>query len=98
MPNPPDLTGHSILIVESERGSFLETLQDSIEELGAQCVVADTSRWAAEILARFRFSAILINAERRLLQSHDLPMVVYRGRNLSDVRGILKRLIEALAM
>jgi CheY-like chemotaxis protein len=91
-----NLTGHSILIVESEQGVFLATLQESIEKLGAQCVVADSARLAAEILARFTFSAIVINADRRLPRPYDLPMVVYRGHNLSDMGDILKRLAKAV--
>jgi CheY-like chemotaxis protein len=96
MSNRLDLTGHSILVVENEEGIFRETLQKSIEKLGGQCVVAESARWAAEVLARFRFSAIVINADRRLPHAYDLPMVVYRGRSLSDIGAILKRLGEAL--
>jgi len=91
-----DLSGHSILIVENERGPFVASLQENIEKLGAQCVVADSARWASEILARFTFSAIVINAERRLFQPYNLPIVVYRGRKLSEVRAIVARLVEAV--
>jgi hypothetical protein len=92
-----DLTGHSILIVEGEQGAFLTTLQEGIEKLGAVCLIAGTAQWATEILERFRFSAIVINAERRLTKPYDLPMVVYQGRTLSEVHTIIKRLVDALA-
>jgi ActR/RegA family two-component response regulator len=91
-----DLTGHSILIVDNEEDAFLVTLQASIEKLGAQCLVASGARWAAEILERFRFSAVVISADLRLAKPYDLPIIVYRGRMLSEVHIIIRELVAAL--
>jgi hypothetical protein len=72
------LSGHSILIVESEVGSFVARLQTAIEDVGAESLVARDAPTALQRCERFRFSAALVNAEhRQLMDQLSMPSMLY---------------------
>lgn len=86
------LRGHSILIVESEVGSFVGALQEAIDATSAESVVACDRVSALERLRQFEFDAALINARHKDLVAlvadfGGLPFMLYvRGESTGEHR------------
>lgn len=53
----PNLTGHSVLIVEPRICQFVSSLQGLVEQMGAETLIVRESAGAIERIKSFRFSA-----------------------------------------
>ena len=75
------LEGKTILIVESEIGPFVISLQQALEGVGAQSVVAREGSEALERCNQIQFSAVLLNEEHKEIENEitarGLPVMVY---------------------
>jgi hypothetical protein len=80
------LAGHTILIVEDERGPFAQQLQAALERVGAETILAPTPARARDHASRFDFSVAAIYADgvvrsvelRRLLKElGSMPVLLY---------------------
>jgi hypothetical protein len=75
------LEGTTILIVESEIAPFVITLQQALEGVGAQSVVAREVSEALERCNQTQFSAALLNEEHKEIENEiaarGLPVMVY---------------------
>ena len=75
---PPDLGGHSILIVDSAVNRFVGDLQGAIENAGAESLVVRSPEAAMERIKQFTFSAAVINAAYGSLADQlEVPCLVY---------------------
>ena len=95
------LSGHSILIVESEVASFVVALQAAIERTGAESLVVrdPSTSEGLERIRRFKFSAAVINIlHRSLIDDLDIPVLVYGGSAIPArpdmIVAKLRRLLE----
>jgi hypothetical protein len=76
-----DLSGHSILIVESEITTFVRSLQTAIVRKGAGTLVARDPVKALERAKRFNFSAAVVNADHAgLVDQLGMPVLLYGAR------------------
>lgn len=94
------LRGHSILIVESELGSFITALQAAVDHTGAESLVARDPVSALQRCAHFQFSAALVNAEHRTiltpLTEVGIPALLYvRDEQPKAVISSLERFLAA---
>lgn len=96
MENTTDLTGHAILIVESEIALFVEALQRAIDATGAESIVI--RRPEASITARMRrlkFTAAVVNIEHApAVDDLGIPAVIY---GTPDLPKHPRAIVEALA-
>ena len=77
-----DLSGHPILIVESE-GVFTEALRVALEQAGAETLAARDTATALWSTKTFRFSAAAINREHSaLLDALRVPTIVYGAQEV----------------
>jgi DNA-binding response OmpR family regulator len=75
------LDGATILIVESDIAPFVISLQQALEAVGAQSVVAREGSEVLERCNQLQFSAALLNEEHKgiagELEARGLPVMVY---------------------
>jgi hypothetical protein len=75
------LDGATILIVESEIAPFVISLQQALEGVGAQSIVAREGSEALERCNQIQFSAALLNEEHKEIENEiaarGLPVMVY---------------------
>lgn len=62
------LHGAPVLIVESETGTFIISLQRAMEAAGAESVVARNASEAEQHCDQFQFAAALLNLEHRTIE------------------------------
>jgi len=94
-----NLTGHGILIVESEIARFVDALQRGIDATGAESVVI--RRPEASVTARMRrlkFTAAVVNIEHApAVVDLGVPAVVYGTPDLpKHPRTIVEALVKLL--
>jgi hypothetical protein len=59
----PTLSGHIILIVDSEMDSFMLALQRALEDLGAETVAAQDAETAERRVSQFDFTVAAVSSE-----------------------------------
>jgi hypothetical protein len=88
------LDGATILIVEPEIGTFVISLQEALEAVGAQSIVVRDATEAQRRCYELKFSAALLNAEHREIEddlaARGLPVMRYA--KLSSPRAIIAAL------
>jgi len=93
------LTGHNILIVETEIGPFVLSLQRTLEAAGAETLVARDLRTARLRTNEFEFTGVVASNEHAAIkEAVDLRTVCYgSGATERDPRAILAALARLLA-
>ena len=61
------LTGHSILIIDTNATAYVGRLRVAIQDAGAESTTAGAAGTARECVKRFKFSAAVVNVEHRAL-------------------------------
>jgi hypothetical protein len=94
------LHGAPVLIVESEIGTFITSLQQAIEAAGAESVVAHNASEAGQHCDQLQFAAALLNVEHRAIEddlsARGLPVLLYsRASTPCAIIASLQRLLEA---
>ena len=86
--------GAKILIVDSEIGTFIISLRQALEAVGAESVVARDTAEVEQRCHQFQFSAVLLNEEHEQIEDElsakGLPVHVYS--KVSTPRAIITAL------
>jgi hypothetical protein len=73
-----DLSGHTILIIDTKVSPFTARLQAAIEHAGATSVLARTTAAASDRITQSRISAAAVNIEQRTAAEElGIPYVLY---------------------
>jgi hypothetical protein len=93
------LHGAPLLIVESEIGSFITSLQQAVEAAGAESVVARNASEAEQHCDQLQFTAALLNVEHRTIEddlsARGLPVLLYSRASMPRaIIASLQRLLE----
>jgi len=73
-----DLSGHTILIIETHVTPFTARLEAAVEHAGGQTILARTAAAASDRVAEARISAAAVNLEHRATaEVLGLPYVLY---------------------
>jgi hypothetical protein len=92
------LHGHSILIVDSSASPFVTGLQESVDQTGAECLVARDAQMARERCQTFRFTGALLHADHGGIATElgDLGLRVVVYRTTQTPQQIVRSLIQTL--
>jgi ActR/RegA family two-component response regulator len=92
-----DLSHHSILVVETRLTPHVAHLQQALERVGAETVVARDADTAQERCRQFKFSAAVVNVEHRALAEQlGLPYILYAPtEKATAILATLARLLYA---
>ena len=93
------LTGHNILVVESEIGPFVTPLQRSLEAAGAETMVARNLAVALLRIDEFAFTAVVPSKDYAVIKERvEVPVVVYGSRDVErEPQTIVAELARQLA-
>lgn len=95
------LGNYAILILETEVGQFATDLQDALDRLGAESLIARDAGVALQRCDQFDFSAALVNANHshvlEELTARGIPALSYnRSEEPGAIVGSLVRLLDGL--